>query len=263
MATKKVEEVANVEPEESGVSWYDTGFDGAVGGGDVSAAYVSRVYMKENEEDAVFTFLDDTAEPVTFTLKDGTKRKLKLPLVLKEHQVRVDGDWRNWFTCLAPLGKACPICDSGDKPSQVAVFTVIDHRKWTDRDKKERQHEKRLYVVKTRSSTYGAIQKMVANYDTMRGFRITIDRKGDKSPNIGNVITKFEKVDVDEMAEKLNWEKKFAEKNGDLQPYNYLELFEPGTPEQYRRIVGGAANSPSREDATDGFDVSESDEVDF
>jgi len=69
---------------------------------------------------------------------------------LYEHQLKIGGNWRNWYTCLKAVD-TCPICESGEHPSYVVVATVINHRKWHDKDGKVHQNEKQLAVFKGRA----------------------------------------------------------------------------------------------------------------
>ena len=30
--------------------------------------------------------------------------------IIWEHNLQLNGSWRNWFTCVEPLGMKCPAC---------------------------------------------------------------------------------------------------------------------------------------------------------
>ena len=64
--------------------------------------YVNRLWLPAGGETEV-TFVDEEKHPGGYPL----------PFVFQEHQLKLNGNWRNWFTC---IGKGCPLCESGDKP---------------------------------------------------------------------------------------------------------------------------------------------------
>ena len=54
-------------------------------------SYVNRFWLP-GDSNAKIVFLDDN------------------PPIIEEHQLQIDGDWKNWFTCLRMVGEVCPIC---------------------------------------------------------------------------------------------------------------------------------------------------------
>lgn len=185
------------------------------------------------DKETKITFLDDTTERYVMTdPESGKDVRVQLPVMLKEHQLRLNGHWRNWFTCLAPQGKPCPVCQSGDTARQIAAFTVIDHSRWKDKQGNWHQDEVKLWVVKTSSSTFKLIQKQAAKRKGLRGCVFTVSRLGDKSSGVGDNYEYEEKVD----------EAQLVDSDGNsLQPYNYLEVFKPKSGKELSAIVGGKA----------------------
>ena len=84
-----------------------------------------RFWMKEKEE-ARITFVDGDLA------KDGPLAGYPDPPRYYEHNLFLNGVWNNFFVCperTSPdSGEKCPLCESGDKPSLIALFTIIDHR---------------------------------------------------------------------------------------------------------------------------------------
>jgi len=205
------------------MSWFATGYDAIVEEDTrkKDASRVSRFWMPQDAEKVV-TFVDDDTTPRE-VIHDGQKYKLEVPFVVKEHQMQLNGHWRNFFTCLRPMGQTCPICENSDsRASQVAVYTVIDHSEWEDRNGTKHKDELKLYVVKTSSSTYKLLQKLASKRKGLRGCTVTISRLGDKSPNVGNSYDFEEKVELDES----------------IQAYNYLDCFAPKSADELEGIVG-------------------------
>ena len=95
-----------------------------------------------------------------FWMPKGTSRKIifltdgdKAP-VLWEHRVKLGGSFKNWFTCVRPLGIPCPLCawaqghNGAGARYKGAFFTVIDTNEFVDKAGKKRSNEKRLFVAK-------------------------------------------------------------------------------------------------------------------
>ena len=174
---------------------------------------INRFWMKNDPtQEAQVTFVDDT-------LALGHKPAL----AVYEHQVPVNGSYKNWFTCLGK-GK-CPLCKAGDKKGGWAyyagIFTVIDHRVWTNsKTGKEHKDELKLFVAKT--NVLRIMQRISKKRDGLRGAVIDIVRSGDKSPNVGSNFEFARKVEL----------------NSDVQPFNYKEIFKPRSVEILMGIVG-------------------------
>jgi hypothetical protein len=86
------------------------------------------------------------------------------PFVFWEHNLKLNGSWRNWFTCLAPMGMECPLCKLAD----------------TTWEKVKRR----------------ALQRVAAG-DTLRGAMISIFRSSKpKSPAVGEEFEFVKMVDL-------------------------------------------------------------------
>jgi hypothetical protein len=147
-----------------------------------------RFFIKEGEE-AKITFLDG----------DLSDQGFLLPPRFYEHMVKHNGKWTN-FVCPEKTnphsGEKCPICESGDKPALVAVFTIIDHRISTSGDKTYKD-QKRLYAVK--QQTFEMLNKLAIKRDGLTGTTWDVSRIGDKSPAAGNMFDFMGKASVDEL----------------------------------------------------------------
>lgn len=127
------------------------------------------------------------------------------------------------------------------KPSQVAVFSVIDHSSWTSPKGKIYKDLVKLFVVKRSSPTWGILQKQIAKRGgSLRGCRYSVERVGDKSSSVGNVFEFLEVV------------------KGDLpQPVNYGVVLQPKDEIALGKLVAllGTQGAEDNEDvATDDDD---------
>lgn len=74
--------------------------------------------------------------------------------VLWEHNGQIDGNWKNWASCLEPLGMPCDLCKYANankgawKRYKGRFFTVIDLTEFKDRMGRVRSRERRLMCVK-------------------------------------------------------------------------------------------------------------------
>jgi hypothetical protein len=148
---------------------------------------------------------------IRYWMKAGTERKIIFLTdgdgcpVLYEHQVQLGGSWRNWITCLEPLGQPCPICHwANTHDNQFArykgqYYTIIDTTEFTDRAGKVRSNEKRLLVAKKDT---GEILKRkylgrLEAKQSLRGAKFKVYRtEKEKSPNVGEDFEFLEMVDL-------------------------------------------------------------------
>ena len=174
-------------------------------------------------------------------MRDGSETYLTFvdddPAVFREHQFKLNGHWRNWFTCIQGIphpetGKPqqCPACARGNKSYFAAAYTVIDHSEWTDRDGNNHKDERRLLVVK--DEVYGLLSKQSGKRKGLVGARFEVSRTGDKSPNTGNVWDFEEKVDLGQYGDEAT-------------PVDYATEFAPLTAEVLAQVIGGQAPSQS------------------
>ena len=153
-----------------------------------------RFYLKDGEE-ARITFVDGDLSPEGFLL----------PPRYYEHNLMLNGKWGNTFVCpektLPDSGEKCPICESGDRPSLVAVFTIIDHRTVKSKDgTKTYKDLPRLFVAK--GPTFELLNKLAQKRGGLAGTTWDAMRAGDKSASVGSAFDFVEKVAVEELRKK-------------------------------------------------------------
>lgn len=163
LATKEAAEAAK-RKEEQGKMW--------------------RFYLKDKEE-ARITFVDGVL---------GEKGSL-VPPRFYEHTVYFNGSWTT-FVCPAKSTDGqdkCPICEGGDRPSLVAMFTIIDHRVFKSTNGKEYTNTPRLYPAK--SITFEMLNKLAQKRGGLAGTTWDVSRVGDKAAAVGSMFDFVEKSD--------------------------------------------------------------------
>lgn len=138
------------------------------------AGFLQRFYLKPGNERTV-TFLDGGLS------EDG----MLYGVNFWEHQLNLNGHWRNWFPCTQNK-EPCPICDGGDNPSLVYLFTVIDHTGYKTKEGKEVKNERVLFACK--NETFKRLQSLAVKRGGLTGLRIDISRTTEKSANVGDLF---------------------------------------------------------------------------
>lgn len=115
-----------------------------------------------------------------------------------EHNLFRNGRWGNVYMCTRAQ-EPCPLCASGNKASQVAFFTVIDHSKWkSNRDGKIHQNEIRLFVAK--SGTLALLERKAQKSEGLAGVTFEVFRSdADKSPAVGDDFEFIKKTPLDQI----------------------------------------------------------------
>lgn len=177
--------------------------------------------------------------------KDSEKSVVFLtdePFLFLEHNWKQGTSFRNWGSCLKPLGESCGYCEQDMTRYTAAAFTVVDCSPWTDKDGNEHKFTKRLFIAK--SGVWEKIERerrLLAEDDNkLRGAAFRIFRgKDPKSPGTGEDFKFRKMVDLDA------WDFK------DTDEYDYAELFCPDA-ERMRSVVaeltvGAAPAAPTIE----------------
>jgi hypothetical protein len=145
-----------------------------------------RFFLKEGEEGRI-TFIDGVLTP------EGSIDFF----TYYEHNLMLQGKWGNTFVCTKD-NEPCPICATGDKPSFVGVFTVIDHREFVSKkDNKVYKNTPRLFVAKR--ETLKMLNMLGAKRGGLAGCTFDVARTGDKSASVGSMFDFIEKTPVEEL----------------------------------------------------------------
>jgi hypothetical protein len=190
---------------------------------------------EKSREARRFWVAQDNETQVTFIDGHLSSDGLLDIVSFNEHRVFRNGHWRNFFPCTAD-SEPCPICEGGDHPALVSLFTVLDHTKWKDKNGKWHQHERRLFVAKR--DTLKRLQKAATKRGGLAGWTVTIGRVGSKSAEVGTDFEFEEQHDLKELAGELKL------KPEDLKPFNYDEILIYYTADELREM--GFGNGVSR-----------------
>lgn len=151
-----------------------------------------RFFLKEGEE-ARITFIDGDLN------HDG----FLLPPRFYEHNLQINGKWGHTYVCpektMPDGGHKCPICASGDKPSLVALFTIIDHREIQLKSKDGKpgkiiKDQRRLLVAKPKSMEF--LAKIAQKRGGLARATFDVTRMGDNSASIGSMFDFTEKNEL-------------------------------------------------------------------
>jgi len=202
-------------------NWYSTGDDAEKR---VAAELARQKHAREEAaKDRVYRFWLPAEAKTLITFVDEFKHPegYPLPFVFMEHQLQLNGNWKNWFTC---IGEGCPLCANDNRPSLVAAYTIIDHTEWKSKKTGEvHKDELKLFMAKP------AIKKLLLNSvqkrGALRGWRVEVLRNTAESQNTGDSFDFEERTEIGD----------------DIQPYDYLKLFEPKPIEELEALFGGEA----------------------
>jgi hypothetical protein len=198
-----------------------------------------RFYLKATEE-ARITFVDGDLSPEGFLL----------PPRFYEHNLYLNGSFGNLFVCPEKTnpesGDKCPICEMDDRPSLVALFTIIDHRVVQSKDKtKTYTNTPKLLVAK--SGSFEMLNKLAHKLGGLAGQSFDVSRSAsDKAPAIGDLYIPLEKNPVADLMTKYVVESVDPKSNKKIQhslfvAANYEEEIVYRTADDLRKMGFGKA----------------------
>lgn len=170
-------------------------------------SFVNRFWLP-GEGSAKIVFLDDN------------------PPIIEEHQLQINGDWRNWFTCLRIVGEACPICDVLDnKPYTVGFYTIIDTTEWTDKSGTTHKNELKLFAAKFK--TLQILKRLSGKRESLVGCVFDVFRSSSDAANTGDVF-EYEGRLTKEQILKLN---------KDAKVFDYAKIIKPKSAAEIAAIL--------------------------
>jgi len=186
-----------------------------------------RFWMKEKEE-ARITFIDGELA------KEGPLQGLLDPPRYYEHNLFLNGSWNNFFVCPEKTspdsGDKCPICESGDRPSLVALFTILDHRAIQSTKDKTKMYKDTKKLLVAKPQTYEILLKHAIKRGGLAGCTFDASRVGDKSASVGSMFDFVEKNDVKELQKLYMIEKADPKTNVKTKVTNF-------TPADYEKEI--------------------------
>ena len=195
-------------------------------------SFVNRFWLPP-EKSAKIVFLDDD------------------PVFLDEHQVKINGRWNNFFTCLRQLGQNCPLCDElNNRPATTGFYTIIDTTEWTDSRGNKHVNEKKLFAPKFK--TLQMLKRLSKKRGGLQGCVFDVYRTSADAYNVGDVFDYEGKLD-EEQLKKLN---------KDITPFDYAEILKPLSAGELLRILKRNAESTNTDDF-DVYSMDAADEINF
>lgn len=190
--------------------------------------FIRRFWMPKDAETTI-TFLDGKLLPDG--LLDNT--------TFLEHQLNLNGSWQNWYACTSE-DEPCPICEGGDTPSLVGVFTVIDHSEWTSKkDGSVHKDERRLFVAKRQ--TLKQLQKIATKRKGLLGCTFEVSRIGEKAASVGDMFDFVQKKTLSVLGKKYK----------EAMPYDYQEILTYKTAQELRDEGFGSLTVGAEPDVDD------------
>lgn len=175
-----------------------------------------RVYLK-NSASANLVFLDN----------DGA--------FFWEHQLKIDGNWMNWFTCLRDF-KNCEICSRTDsKRYYAAAYSVINLTGYTKKDGTHVPAQKELLIVKSGQFDKMALKRTSAGGDLTMGLFKFTKLGAPKEPSIGSEWEFLKKVSPSALEKYKPADISLEDW---LKPFDYAKEFAPKSDEAICKIFG-------------------------
>jgi len=205
-----------------------------------------RFWMKEKEE-ARITFIDGDLQ------EDGPHAGHLDQYRYYEHNLFLNGQWNNFFVCPERTnpdsGEKCPICESGDKPAFVALFTVIDHRQFTSSKDKTKVYKDTKKLLVAKPQTYELLTKHAIKRGGLTGCTFDASRIGDKSASVGSMFDFVEKKSVEDWKKLYQIERTDPKTNqkskvSNFTPLEYEKEISYRTADELRKEVAADADVP-------------------
>lgn len=190
------------------------------------------------------------------------------PFCFHEHNPKINGNWKNWLTCLQGVSEdGVPCCEALGAKSRyyTGYFTVVDLSKWTD--KKGNVHQYEVKLVGAKLKTLKKLERKKKDRGTLVGSIYKITREDDKSPNCGDDFEFIREADLTKLFDVANYKgKKLPElyakaaddvvqmnvlkktfnlsiDDGKIVPkipsFNYFNLFEPKDAKTVKSMLAG------------------------
>jgi hypothetical protein len=167
-----------------------------------------RFWMPKNVEKTIIFVTDGHEAPVIW-----------------EHSGQIGGSWRNWASCLEPLGVPCGLCLYSNanrgawRRYKGRFFTVIDCSEFKDKQGRDRKNERRLLVAKKDTSEI-LKRKYLSRRDagqTLSGAMFKVFRPdSEKSAGVGEDFEFVKMVDLKAYGFAADPNKAFIKPNGHL-----------------------------------------------
>jgi hypothetical protein len=205
---------------------------------------------KQDQQGKAFRFWLNYGEEARITFVDGEldENGLFNPPRVVEHNCQMNGSWNNYFVCQAKsdpdAGHVCPICEGGDNPSLLALFTVIDHRVVPSKKEPGKTYTDTVKLLAAKPQTFEILKKLALKRGGLAGCTFDVSRIGDKAAAVGSMFDFISKEDdLDVLRQK--YVRKWVDKEGQehvtklFVPLNYAEQLVAKTEAELRAMGFG------------------------
>lgn len=244
-------------------SWYETGTQGVEREKferEKRRLVPWRFFLKVGQTSRI-VFLDDFTRTRAVELP-GSGEVVKQPIVpfcFNEHNLTVDGDWKNWFTCVAKITPPCPICSEGFYKYYIGMYTVLasyedEHgvEKWS----------KKLFAAKIdgierirlKQAQYAKDGRLADRQFQHCMFHVS--RAGERSVVTGDDLEFIKKMTRDEVSALLPQPQQGQEPIT-IDPYDYEQLFAPKSREELIALLKSGRVQPPRKKSSASTDKSD------
>lgn len=131
-----------------------------------------------------------------------------------EHNVKLNGNWKNWITCLAPVTEdgepSCCSIAGKDSRYRISCLTVVDTSKWTDNKGNTRQYEIKVLPAKFKTSQKldRKMTDLAKDGKSIVGRLYKVTRETDKSPGVGDDYEFSREVDMAKLFDLVTYKGK-------------------------------------------------------
>ncbi len=192
-------------------SWAQSGFGGVKVEQErqATANGPNRFWMPENSSKE-FLFIDDE------------------PTQIHEHNPKINGDFKNWLTCLQGISESATCCELLGPKSRYPVwyFTVVDLSKWTDKKGNVYQNEIKFFPAKLKTAQ--KFERKKKERGTLVGSIFRASRDGAKSSSVGDEFEFVREADLSKLFEHVVYKNKklselYARANTDADALHLLK----------------------------------------
>ena len=233
-------------------NWFETGYDG------VEREKFEREKRREmpwrfflkTGQSAEVIFLDDFTRTRAVELPGSGEviNQPTVPFCFNEHNLTVDGDWRNFFTCLQKIDPPCTICSNGHYKYYIGMYTVVTSWKADDgtvRWSKKLFPAKINAIERIRSKQARLMETGKIKDGQLQYVQFHVSRNSEQSLVTGDDY-EFVRVLTAEQVQELLPKPEQGQEPISIAPFNYSKLFAPKPKEELEKLFKQGRVQPPR-----------------
>lgn len=185
-----------------------------------------------------------------FWLEVGGSAKLLFvsakPVLVNEHNVKIDGYWNNYFLCRKTLDQ-CPLCDAGYRDYDALLYTVVNMTGYVSKTGKRMKNLKQVLALKTTAAA--KFKRKKKDLETVKFALFEFARDSKDDPSTGGDISFIKQYELKELVAYFRKEGlKDEEIRELLTPYNFEERYKLKSIEELEAVVGTRTIGRSADD---------------